>query len=109
MIADQLIADGTAEHAFLGVTPEDGTATLGSARRSGAKIAEVSDGSAAAKGGLRQGDVVVAVGGTPVVSAESLVAHIREQAVGSTVELTIVRDGKEQQVDVTLGQRPQDG
>ena len=45
----------------------------------------------------------------PVVSAESLVAHIREQAVGSTVELTIVRDGKEQQVDVTLGQRPQDG
>ena len=63
----------------------------------------------AAKGGLRQGDVVVAVGGTPVVSAESLVAHIREQAVGSTVELTIVRDGKEQQVDVTLGQRPQDG
>ena len=109
MIADQLIADGTAEHAFLGVTPQDGTATLGSARRSGAKIAAVSEGSAAAKGGLQQGDVVVAVSGTPVVSAESLVAHIREQAVGSTVELTIVRDGKEQQVDVTLGQRPQDG
>lgn len=107
MIADQLIADGTARHAFLGVTPKDGTATLGSARRTGAEIAEVSDGSAAAKGGLRQGDVVIAVGDTPVVSAESLVAHIREQAVGSTVELTVVRGGSEQRLTVTLGERPQ--
>lgn len=105
MIAEQLIADGTADHAFLGVTPQDGTAKVGSATRSGAEIAEVTSGSAADQGGLTKGDVVVAADGSPVDSAESLVAHIRADAVGSTVTLTVVRDGKLQDLDITLGQR----
>ncbi|MBD5832108.1 trypsin-like peptidase domain-containing protein, partial [Janibacter melonis] len=105
MIADQLITDGSAQHAFLGVTPSDGTAKSGSATRSGAKIEQVSQGSGAAKAGLEVGDLVVAVGDTPVTSAESLVAHVREEAVGSTVKLTVIRDGKSTQVDVTLGER----
>lgn len=106
MIADQLIAHGTAQHAFLGVTPQDGTATIGAARRSGAEILQVTEGSAAAKGGLQAGDVVLAVGDAPVSSAESLVAHVRGRAVGSTVQLTVARDGAERTLDITLGQRP---
>lgn len=105
MIADQLITDGSAQHAFLGVTPSDGTAKSGSATRSGAKIEQVSQGSGAAKAGLEVGDLVIAVGDAPVTSAESLVAHVREEAVGSTVKLTVIRDGKSTQVDVTLGER----
>ena len=109
MIADQLIAHGKAHHAFLGVTPKDGTATLGSARRSGAEIIQVTEGSAAAKGGLRAGDVVVAVGDAPVSSAEALVAHVRALPVGSTVELTVARGGDERTLRVTLDRRPQEG
>lgn len=109
MIADQLIAHGKAQHAFLGVTPKDGTATLGSARRSGAEIIQVTEGSAAAKGGLRAGDVVVAVGDAPVSSAEALVAHVRALPVGSTVELTVARGGDERTLRVTLDRRPQEG
>src|SRR5665648_1056898 len=44
-IADELITDGVAQHAFLGVSMSDGTATLGDTTRLGAVVQEVSNGS----------------------------------------------------------------
>ncbi len=108
-IARQLIDTGAAEHAYLGVTPQDGTASDGSATRTGAEIATVGPGTPAEQAGLQAGDLITAVDGEPVDSALSLVAHIREQAVGNTVTLTIVRDGSTVQVDATLTARSQNG
>ena len=101
-IATQLIEKGKAEHAFLGVTPRDGAASDGSSQRAGAEIASVSPGTPAAAAGLREGDVVVAVDGDRVDSALSLVASIRERMVGDKVTLTVLRDGKEQELTATL-------
>ncbi len=101
-IAKQLIDTGKAQHAYLGVYPQDGTASDGSATRSGAEVTKVESGTPAEKAGLRQGDVIVAVNGDPVDGAESLIGYVREQSVGSTVTLTVLRDGKSSEIRATL-------
>ncbi|MBM6402233.1 trypsin-like peptidase domain-containing protein [Phycicoccus sp. MQZ13P-5] len=108
-IAKQLIDTGTAQHAYLGVTPQNGTASDGSATRAGAEVTSVGAGTPAAKAGLQKGDVIVAVNGDPVDSAESLVGYVREQTVGSPVKLTVLRGGKSIEVDATLVARDTSG
>ncbi|HET9022709.1 MAG TPA: trypsin-like peptidase domain-containing protein [Ornithinibacter sp.] len=101
-VASQLIESGKVTHAFLGVTPQDGSASDGSASRAGAEIVSVGDGTPAAKAGLKAGDVVTAVDGERVESALSLVGQIRERSVGDTVTLTVLRDGGTIEVKATL-------
>ena len=108
-IAKQLIANGKAQHAFLGVTLRDGEASDGAATRAGAEVQQVSPDTPAQAAGLQAGDVVVAVDGTPVESRDSLIAKIRAEQVGSTVQLTIIRGGARQEVSVTLAVRPTSG
>jgi putative serine protease PepD len=101
-IAQQLIDSGTATHAYLGVTPQDGSASDGSATRAGAEITSVGENTPASSAGLQVGDVVTAVGGERVESALSLVAHIRERSAGDEVTLTVLRDGKTIEIKTTL-------
>lgn len=63
---------------------------------------EINSGSAADKAGLKEGDVITMIDGKPVKGSLSLVGFVRQYAVGDTVELTVVRDGKEQKIPVTL-------
>ncbi|WP_432542162.1 S1C family serine protease [Kineococcus sp. SYSU DK002] len=107
MIADQLIATGSAQHAWLGVSmsQQAATATVGDVRRQGAQVADVTAGSPAAAAGLRAGDVITDVDGVAIDGYESLTATVRGKAVGSTVQVTVVRDGAEQTLDVTLTAR----
>ena len=108
-IADQLIENGEAEHAVLGVVPADGTAKEGSATHSGALIRRVTDGSPADEAGLAEGDLVVGIDDSPVSSAESLVGLVRARTIDSEVSLAVIRDGERQTVDVTLGTAPTSG
>jgi putative serine protease PepD len=108
-IAQQLIDSGTAQHAYLGVTPQDGSASDGSATRTGAEITAVGQGTPAEKAGLKVGDVITDVNGEPVDSALSLVGYIREQAVGNTVKLTVIRNGQTTEVSATLSARSSNG
>ena len=105
-VAEQLIQDGTAEHARLGVYLEDATAEVGdgrwAGRRLGAGLAEIAPGSAAADAGLRAGDVVVAVEGRPTTSAISLTARVRALQPGETVQVVVERDGRAVEVPVTV-------
>ncbi len=53
------------------------------------------------------GDVIVAIDDRPVRQFDDLLIHlVRTKRPGDTVRLTVVRDGEEQQVTVTLGERP---
>jgi putative serine protease PepD len=105
-IAKQLIDNGTATHAYLGVTPQDGSASDGSATRAGAEVTSVGDGTPAAAAGLKVGDVIVAVNGQRVESADSLVGHVREKNTGDQVTLTVLRDGKSLEIKATLAAKP---
>ena len=105
-IADQLIKTGQAEHAFLGVSAKDTTVKDGSAQRAGAQVASVSDGTPAAQGGIKTGDVIIAVNGQPVDSSTALVAQIRAMSAGDKATVTLIRDGARQDVQVTLAVKP---
>lgn len=105
-VGAELIADGEASHAYLGVSLSDGTGTADGVTRRGAVVEQVSDGTPAAEAGLREGDVVVGVDGDAVSGSESLTAFVRERAVGSEVTLTVVRDSGSLEVTVTLAERP---
>jgi putative serine protease PepD len=105
-VAAELLADGTASHAYLGVGLKDGTATADGVTRRGAVVEQVNDGTPAQKAGLRTGDVVVAIGGASTPGAESLTGYVRELASGQTATLTVVRDGKTFDVDVTFAALP---
>lgn len=82
----------------------------------GVLVIEVLDNSAAASAGLRGtyrdrrgalvlGDVILAVDGTAVATVEDLLAAIEEKAVGDTVNLRVLRDGRETSLRVKLQAR----
>lgn len=105
-ITDQLIATGSARHAYLGITSEDGTATVNGVTTSGAEVASVQAGSPAAGADLREGDVIIAMDSTNVTSGESLVGLVRARKVSEQITLSLVRGGSQQQVKVTLAAAP---
>jgi serine protease Do len=71
----------------------------------GALIEEVTSGSSAARAGLQKNDVIVKWDGEQIESAREMSRHIRETPAGRAVRLTVMRDGREIEVSVTLGER----
>ncbi|ULE31279.1 S1C family serine protease [Mycobacterium sp. IDR2000157661] len=101
-IADELIKNGSAAHASLGVQVGNDAAT------DGARIVEVTPGGAAAAAGLPSGVVVTRVDDRVINSADALVAAVRSKAPGERVTLTYLDpSGKPQSVQVTLGKAQQ--
>ena len=96
-VTHQLITSGSVQHAFLGVR----IATQGG----GVRIASVEPGSAAAKAGLKVGDVVLAVDGKTVASSDQLRAAIAAHKPSDKVSLRVKRSGSVRTVGVTLGTR----
>ena len=104
-VADQLIATGTATHAYLGVSIGNGGGTADGVTRAGAEVGSVESGSPAETAGLREGDVITAIDGKPTREGSALTGFVRQYSAGDQVTLTLIRDGKEIQVPVTLAER----
>jgi S1-C subfamily serine protease len=64
-------------------------------------IKGVSDGGAAAKAGLKEGDKIVEIAGRPVTSVQSYMAVMAQLRRGEAVEVRVERDGKKQTFKVT--------
>jgi S1-C subfamily serine protease len=108
-VADQLIETGEVSSPYLGVfttdlSPEDAD-RFDLPVDSGAIVERVEPGSAAAEAGVRRGDIIVALGDAPVENSGDLLGALRDYRPGDTVDLTVVRDGGEQTLEVTLGER----
>ena len=105
-ISQQLIESGKAKHAELGVgvSPTAASVEVDGATEKAAKIASVKSGGPAAKAGIKVGDVVVRFDGQQVVSSDSLVGFVRAKTIGAKAKLTIIRDGQQKNVTVTLGE-----
>lgn len=99
-IAEQLIHNGEAKHATLGVSPKSVTELDGN--RDGAQIQQVTRGSAADKAGLKEGDVIVGVNNEAIVGAEQLVVVIRSHKIGDKVRIKYVRGNSTRTAEVTL-------
>jgi S1-C subfamily serine protease len=110
-VVEQLLEDGTVDYTWVGVgytplTPEIAQ-QFGIDAESGVVVESVEPGSPAAAAGLRPGDVIVAVEGKPLESAEQLLGEIRARRPGQPLRLRVLRDGQERDVTVTLGEQPE--
>jgi serine protease Do len=85
---------------------ESVASALGIAKDRGELIRSVTAGGAAERAGIRQGDVIVRVGGREVTPDESLAYIVSQQPVGSRVPIELIRDGRRQTVNVAVAQRP---
>ena len=98
------------ERGYLGVglqpVDENIGAALGLPKDRGELVRSVVPGEPAAKAGIQQGDVIVRVGGREVTPDETVSYLIANSSVGSRVPLEIIRDGRRQQLQVQVGQRP---
>jgi serine protease Do len=100
-VAQQLIRTGHVLHPTLGVSARSVT-DLGVHGGDGAQIEAVDPGGAGDKAGIKEGDVVIAVNGTPVDSSEDLTVLVAKHGVGDTVKITLVRQGKDHTVTARL-------
>ena len=94
-VAETLMSGETVSHAFLGITMQETT--------DGVQVTSVYANTAAAEAGLQTGDIITAVDGESITSAEEISVAVTAKSVGDTLEITYTRDGVENTVTATLG------
>jgi hypothetical protein len=98
--------DGDKDTARVGISAYLGSIPDYDGDNKGVKLQGVSEGSPAEKGGMKSGDVVVGFAGKPVATIYDYTNYLGRQKPGDTVEIKVLRDGKEVLLKVTLGSRP---
>ena len=106
-IADTIIAGKTVTHAYIGLTMQTVNAQNATANglsvNQGAYVADVTSGSPADKAGIKKGDIIVAVDGDEITSADGMILAVRSHDIGDTVKVTLMRGDSKKTVEVTLG------
>ncbi|MGK6318857.1 Do family serine endopeptidase [Sphingomonas sp. DT-204] len=109
-VIDTLMKGQQVKRGYLGVgiqqVDTDIAAALDLPPNRGEIVGRVEPGGPGEKAGLKQGDVVVAVGGKDVTPDQTLSYLIANQAPGTRVPLSVIRDGKPLTINVTVGTRP---
>tara|TARA_B100001939_G_scaffold345263_1_gene361426 strand:- start:1084 stop:2130 length:1047 start_codon:yes stop_codon:yes gene_type:complete len=96
-LADPSSVPQPVKPAFLGVFTED--------HEKGALVLEVREDSPASKGGLKENDIIQTIDGEDVKSATGLTDAIKALAPGKKIKVSILRDGKEKDLEVVLSDR----
>ena len=105
---EQLIKNGKVEHGYLGISMNDVTPAnaqffnLEDAR--GAIVAQVTPDSPASRGGVQTGDVITALNGNKIDNGSALQVAVSEMAPGTKIALGVVRNGKPETLNLTVGQ-----
>ncbi|HEY7593438.1 MAG TPA: trypsin-like peptidase domain-containing protein [Actinophytocola sp.] len=103
-VADELIRTGRATHPSIGVLAVTVTAEIADATGlvRGALVEQVVPSLGAARAGIRPGDVITKLGGTPVNSVDQMLVALREHEPGDTVEVAYVRNGNPTSASVAV-------
>ena len=111
-IESQLREKGTVARGFLGISIQNLTPDLakqfGVEGGKGILVGSVSPGSPAEKAGFKQGDVITMLDGHPAIEVGSFRSRVSTTKPGTSVQVTILRDGKEEQKSVEVGELPKD-
>ena len=104
----QLVEHGEITRGYLGVNIQTITADLAKAleveEQSGALVSDVSADSPAEKAGIERGDIIINFAGHEIKDSRDLPAKVAATPVGEEVALTVLRDGKEKQLTVSVGE-----
>ena len=105
-VMDQLVSNGRVHRGRLGVTIQgvtgDLAAGLGLDKTTGALVSDVKPGSAAARAGLKRGDVILSYQGRAVADTNAFRNEVAATKPGSAIALQVLRDGKTSEVKATL-------
>jgi len=106
-VAKALIAHGKVERGWLGVTIRDLTPELAKSVHvetlKGALIVDVAKGGPADTSGLKKNDVVIAYQGREIADTSTLRNDVAETPIGTEAKITILRNGKQEQLTVKIG------
>lgn len=109
-VMDQLMKTGKVRRGMLGVTIQPITADLASSldlpAARGAIVTSVAAGGPAQRAGIKRGDVITAINKQPVVDDNSLRNLVASNAPGSNVEVTALRNGRDQNFQIALAELP---
>lgn len=104
-IVSDLRQKGRIDRGWLGVKVEETPGEIGR-RRAGVAIANIDRAGPAARAGLRPGDIVLAVNGARIDSAQGLIKAVAATAPGNSVQLTVRRGNQNLDLAVVVGRRP---
>jgi serine protease Do len=109
-VKDQLVQHGKVTRGQLGIMIQEVNQSLANSfgldKAQGALVSSVTPGSAAAKAGVRSGDVILKLDGQDINRSIDLSSRVATMAPGSKTELEVWRDGKRQRLAVTVGEAP---
>ncbi|MDY7020433.1 MAG: PDZ domain-containing protein, partial [Cyanobacteriota bacterium] len=115
-IAQQLIATGRAEHAYLGIemvtlSPEvkdqlDSELPVPIATNEGVLVVNVIPGSPAERSGLQAGDVIKKIDSESIQKSETVQQIVQNHTVGSSLQVEVNRNGQNLAIDVITGNLP---
>jgi serine protease Do len=111
-ISKQLMEHGKVRRSWLGVNVQDADAALVKAYKAKGKggviVTRITDDGPADKAKLEVGDLVLSFDGKAIASVREMTRLISDAPIGTTVALSIIRDGKARNVSVTLGELEDD-
>lgn len=111
-IKDQLIENGRVIRGRIGVgiqsVTQDLAEAFGMKTPRGAVITQLEKDQPGEKAGLKVGDIVIAMDGKEIKSANDLPVRVSATKPGTKIDLTVLRDGKEKTVTVTVAETPSD-
>ena len=106
-IEEQIVKTGKVEHGLLGVEVQNVNQSLAQSFKlsapSGALVAQVEPDSAAARAGVKAGDVILKYNGAAILDSGQLSVRVSATAPGEKVTLEVMRDGKPMTISATLG------
>jgi serine protease Do len=109
-VADELIEKGRVVRGYLGIMPQELTPELAEGleipNTKGILIGRVVEDTPAEKSGLKRGDVVTKLNGETVTDVNEFRLRVADFPVGDPIKLEILRDGKKQNMEVVLEERP---
>ena len=112
-VSNQLKDGGKVSRGWLGVVIQevnkDLAESFGLDKPAGALVAQIQDDGPAAKGGLKVGDVILSMNGQPIVMSADLPHLVGALKAGGKAKLEVIREGKRQNVELTVGAIPEEG
>ncbi len=109
-VLDSIVATGQVIRGYIGVETQDVTPELADAfglpRQDGAIIAGVVKGGPADRAGVKTGDILMAVGDKPIADSNAMLNTVARLTPGEHAQVTVMRERKEQKIDVEVGRRP---
>ncbi len=117
-VVEQLFTKGRVEHPYLGIQMVDLTPTIRDEynrgkdanvkvnQEQGVLIARVLEGSPAAQGGLKQGDVIQKINGASVKTASDVQSQVESSTIGTPLEVEVIRNNQPQTFKVRPGAFP---